>query len=187
MVSQSLQPKISLKNLLAFFTDGQSLITCPNLIPSSIIIFSYLNLHCFYSSLRHLIHVPVIILHHCAPCTVFYYRQLCFHNGWGASLLKKELQSHWSTVGTRERGQVFLSRVKGKDKVWQGLAGGKDWEIQCWESGGQSACLRKQVLLVTGAAKRITRKLPSFQLLHFSLTEYKNNLTINKKIKNKKF
>lgn len=37
--------------------------------------------------------------------------------------MKKELQSYWSTVGTRERGQVFLSRVDGKAKVWQGLAG----------------------------------------------------------------
>lgn len=96
---------------------------CPNLIPSSIIIFSYLNLHCFYSSLRHLIHVPVIVLHHCAPCTVFYYRQLCFHNGWGGSELKKELQSYWSTTGTRERSQMFLSIVEGKEKVWQSLSG----------------------------------------------------------------
>lgn len=62
---------------------------CPNLIPPSIIVFSYLNLHCFYSSPRHLIHVPVIVQHHCAPCTVFYYRQLCFHNGWGGSDSKR--------------------------------------------------------------------------------------------------
>lgn len=37
--------------------------------------------------------------------------------------MKKELLSYWSTAGTRERGQVVLSRGQGKEKVWQGLSG----------------------------------------------------------------
>lgn len=37
--------------------------------------------------------------------------------------MKKELQSYWSTTGTRERSQMFLSIVEGKEKVWQSLSG----------------------------------------------------------------
>lgn len=37
--------------------------------------------------------------------------------------MKKELQSYWSTTGTRQRSQVFLSMVEGKEKVWQSLSG----------------------------------------------------------------